>query len=117
MKHRIIFYILVWIPAISWSDAKIYHHNPYSIIRAKIGANCNNRISFEGRKIKQVVGDSQEYNLIHDNLGGHLFLLPRKPIGQKLHISLITDNNKVQEFELEVVEGLRAPIIVRFKDE
>jgi hypothetical protein len=100
--------------AIEKIDAKIFKHHPYRIIRTTIGAKCHNRISFENIKIRQVVGDQQEYQMIHDNLGGHLFLLPKVPPKQKICISIITENNLVQEFELEVREDVNIPIIVRF---
>lgn len=96
------------------NNPQIYNHNNYGSIKAFIGADCHNRISFEGAKIRQVIGDQKEYQLVHNDLGGHIFILPKIAPGKHIHISIIAENNQVQEFELEVKENYKNPIIVRF---
>lgn len=95
-------------------DSEIFKHDPYKKIQAKICHDIPNRISFEGDKIRQIIGDEEQYQLIQDFSATHIFILSKRNQIDKIHLSLISQKNKVQDLILKTSKECSKNIIIRF---
>jgi len=69
-------------------------------IITRIGVGKQNRIEFEHSKILEVIGNSNQYNIIPSNTGKYIFIVPKANINKHLEISIVYGDNKVQELSL-----------------
>ncbi|MGV2432071.1 MAG UNVERIFIED_CONTAM: hypothetical protein LVQ98_01395 [Rickettsiaceae bacterium] len=94
--------------------AQIYDYKPNYKISANIGINSQNRINFGNYGIREIVGEESLYQIIHDSHGYNIFIIPKVLKGEVINISIIGNNNYVQDLELKVTEDYGQTIIIRF---
>ena len=83
----------------------------------KISALINNqsqtRISFGSFTIKEVIGDTSRYSIVHDGLAKSIFITPKVKAGEKIDISIVTSCGKIQDMLLVVSPGPCGAIVIR----
>lgn len=84
------------------ATAQEFPHDSHKKITAVIGTKSQTRISFGSYSIKEVVGDSNKYKMIHDSQGMSIFILPKVKAGEKIDITIISSGGKVQDLSLVV---------------
>lgn len=83
----------------------------------KISALINNqsqtRISFGSLTIKEVIGDTSRYYMVHDGLAKSIFITPKVKAGEKIDISIVTSCGKIQDMLLVVSLDPCGAIVIR----
>ena len=93
-------------------QAKIYNYKPHHRIKTHIGTKSQNRINFGNYGIREIIGDDNLYQLIHDSNGHNIFILPKAPAGAIIDITLVSNSNKIQDLSLEVMDDFGQTIII-----
>lgn len=94
-------------------NAQEFVHDQARQIALVIGTKSQTRISFGNLGIKEVVGDSNKYTIVHDALGMSIFIMPKVKVGEKINITIISGGGKVQDLSLRVRDGEGGVILIR----
>jgi len=86
----------------SFALAQKYQAVPDGRLTAKVSKSGLNRISNWPYQIVQVTGDDSTFRLKSDEDGKNIYLMPLRPVGDKIEISIKNNAGFVQDLELEV---------------
>ena len=86
----------------SFALAQKYQAVPDGRLTAKVSKSGLNRISNWPYQIVQVTGDDSAFRLKSDEDGKNIYLMPLRPVGDKIEISIKNNAGFVQDLELEV---------------
>jgi len=90
-------------------------YDPTRQISALAGTKSQTRISFGNVGIKEVVGDSNKYTMVHDTLGTSIFIMPKVKVDEKINITIISGGGRLQDLSLRVKDGEGGVILIRDK--
>lgn len=96
--------------------AQEFIHDPYTKLIALAGTKSQTRISFPPYAIKEVVGDSNKYKMIHDASGASVFLMPKVKVGEKIDLTVITTGGKTQDILLNVKDSEGSVILIKTQE-
>ncbi len=86
----------------SFALAQKYQAVPDGRLAARLSKSGLNRISNWPYQIVQVTGDDSTFRLKSDEDGKNIYLMPLRPVGDKIEISIKNNAGFVQDLELEV---------------
>ena len=95
-----------------WIEALEFQYNQAKKISATLGTMSQTRISFAPYSIKEIVGDSNKYKIIHDSLGMSIFIIPKVKAGEKIELTIITSGGKTQDFVFDVKDTQGSVILI-----
>lgn len=96
--------------------AEEFIFEPARKIETTIGNKSQTRISFGTYGIKEVVGDSNKYSMIHDSLGMSIFIIPKVRSGERIDLTLISNGGKTQDISLLVQDAAGKVILINERE-
>ncbi|MDX1916438.1 MAG: hypothetical protein SFT68_00430 [Rickettsiaceae bacterium] len=93
-------------------SSQIFFHNKQAKLIAFASNKSQVRISFPPFTIKEVVGDTNKYKIIHDRLGMSIFILPKVGKGEEIDLTIITASGKSQDILLKIKDKVTANSII-----
>lgn len=112
----------VFIQMITWtlslltlsSASTLLTVDPEKRLKAKISKDSMNRFAVQGDRIINVFGDNEAYDIQTEETSGQIFIKPNVENGEKpLSITVMTENNVVQDLSLEPVQKDASTIILK----
>jgi TraK protein len=94
------------------SDALVFEHDSTKKIKAVLGTKSQTRISMPPYSIREIVGDSNKYKIIHDTLGASIFIIPKVKAGNTIELTIITTGGKTQDFSFDIKEIEGSTILI-----
>lgn len=86
---------------------------PEKRLKAKISKDSMNRLAVKGDRIISVFGDNDSYDIQTEETSGQVFIKPNYENGEKpLSITVMTENNVVQDMLLEPVQKEASTLIL-----
>jgi len=86
---------------------------PEKRLKAKISKDSMNRLAVKGDRIINVFGDNDAYDIQTEETSGQVFIKPNLENGEKpLSITVMTENNVVQDMLLEPVQKDASTVIL-----
>lgn len=89
-----------------------YKFDTKRTISVNLGKKSQTRISVYPHSIKEIIGDSEQYLVVHDTSGRYLYLLPKVKVGERVNLSIVTTSGKVQDFDFKVTDTKGSTIIL-----
>jgi len=94
---------------------QIYDYKPNIRIKSYIGLKSQNRINFGNYGIREIIGDDRLYKIIHDTHGQNIFIIPIAKAGEVIDITIVGNNNNVQDLSLKILDDFGRTIVIRSK--
>lgn len=85
--------------------------------RISLSAEHVNRIHFAGKRIKKIVGDTSQYNVVLSDNHKDMFVQLNVERGEVIHISVIDIAGKVMDLEIGVISSKYPSIVTLVSDD